>query len=179
MPVPIPPPTTAPIAASFVWPPMILPRIAPPATLPPMIPAVLPPEPASLVREPDIAALSPTGVVTLVKESATEPPFSEIFSPLVAGSTAVTRPWTVLPAGIATWSPTMIAEVVVPLIGSPTWLVAELIGEARVMWTSVPLGTVRRATRGAGAGARGGVVELAAGGVVAEAPASAAGGTCC
>jgi hypothetical protein len=57
-----------------------------------MIPAVFPFELAILVIEPDIAAVSPPGVVTLVKLSTTEPPFSETFRPLVAESTAVTWP---------------------------------------------------------------------------------------
>jgi len=143
--VPIPPPTTAPMAASFVPPPRILPSSAPPAALPPMMPAVLPVELAIRVRDADRASLSPRGVVTLSKLSTTAPPFSEMCIPLVPGATSATRPRTMLPAGMATRPPTTMSFVVVAVRESPTWLVSEPTGVDKVTCTSVPCGTVSRA----------------------------------
>jgi hypothetical protein len=103
-------------------------------------------------------AVSPFGVVTLLKESTTVPPFSETSRPFVAGVTCDTSPRRMLPLGIATRPSTMTGDVVVAVKSSPTWLVPEPTGVDSMTSTVVPSGTVSRvpgfvrATGVAGAG---------------------------
>src|SRR6267378_2232616 len=131
--------------------------LVPPAALPPPIPAVLFRDPdATLVRAADSGAPKPAGVTTLSNERLKDPALPP--GPFFAGIAALTRPRTVLPAGIATRSPPTTASVIVAVRLSPAWLEDEPTGLSSARRTSVPEGTVAwtfRGIRGTGASWRG------------------------
>src|SRR2546427_311030 len=89
-----------------------------PAALPPMIPAVFFPDlEATVVMAADIGAPAPVGVTTLSNERLKDPTLSR--RPFLAGIASLTRPWTLLPAGIATRSPATTGSLVLPVKLSP------------------------------------------------------------
>ncbi len=112
-----------------------------------MTAAVFFPDPdATRVMPADIDALAPDIVSTRSNERVRDPLLSP--SPFFAAIAWLTRPCTLLPAGIATRFPATTGSVTLPVKSSSAWLEEDPTAESRVMWISVPAGTVSWMLRG-------------------------------